>query len=389
MAETSYSYTVSTDFPGGNINVDNLKAEIQTSSIVTALERIDLSGDSVSIVFKDTLSTGDKTTLDGDTTGPAGGLIASHDSTPIDDPQAVSIKDHHIFTAPAKRNDAKIFYVFSPDLTDKCSWYLDAVKVTDEAVGTGDGTTVTFNLACGGDGTAKLLQVYGKVTNALALKPTPHQLGGTDWGTAGEYIPVVTVDDVAQTMDRPFRSSGDKDYVWDVDAQTITFHTAPANGLAIVATYWYVPTAATCHLMRLVHPPTGKKWTIDYVEAQFSQDMEYNDTIIFGAYPKGVYTVPLEPELHYTNAHEVDDYSIRSVPSINAWGGTTSARKATQAKDLKFWEYVEELSVSSVQNPALGGLGGNYVELNARLEEGTVFGGERATVTIRILEEDI
>jgi hypothetical protein len=87
MAETTYTYTVATDFPGGALNTGKLMEEIRASSIVTAIERID-GGASAKIVFKDALSTGDRTTLDGDTTGPAGGLIAAHDNTPypIDEP---------------------------------------------------------------------------------------------------------------------------------------------------------------------------------------------------------------------------------------------------------------------------------------------------------------
>jgi hypothetical protein len=82
----TYSYTVSTDFPGGEADVANLILEIGNSAIVTALDDIQLSGDSMDIIFKAALSAGDKTILDGDTTGPAGGLIAAHDSVAKDDP---------------------------------------------------------------------------------------------------------------------------------------------------------------------------------------------------------------------------------------------------------------------------------------------------------------
>ena len=81
MAETNYPYSLASDFPDGAINSTKLVAEIAASSIVTALERIDVTGDVVDITFKDALSAGDKTTLDNDATGPSGGLIAAHDST--------------------------------------------------------------------------------------------------------------------------------------------------------------------------------------------------------------------------------------------------------------------------------------------------------------------
>ena len=92
MAETTYSY-VAADFAGSKLNPTNLAAEIRASAIVTALDRIDTAGGvssqgviigptSVDIVFKDALSAGDKTTFDGDTAGPAGGLIAASDNGP-------------------------------------------------------------------------------------------------------------------------------------------------------------------------------------------------------------------------------------------------------------------------------------------------------------------
>lgn len=88
MPEQSYDYSLSADFPGGAIDCANLVDEIAASSIVTALNRIDSTGDSVSIVFASALSAGDKTTLDGDTTGPAGGLIAAHDNEESNLPMA-------------------------------------------------------------------------------------------------------------------------------------------------------------------------------------------------------------------------------------------------------------------------------------------------------------
>lgn len=90
MPLTNYDYDIASDFPGGAVNPTKLDAEIRASAITIALNRIDTSGDTVSIWFNDALPTGDKTILDGDTTGPAGGLIAAHDNSPTpDDSQVV------------------------------------------------------------------------------------------------------------------------------------------------------------------------------------------------------------------------------------------------------------------------------------------------------------
>lgn len=92
---TTYTYSLSLDAPGGTINPDKLAAAIRTSSIITALAEVatDAEADTFSITFRDQLSSGDRTTLDGGTgsggtggspssTHPAGGLIASTDNTP-------------------------------------------------------------------------------------------------------------------------------------------------------------------------------------------------------------------------------------------------------------------------------------------------------------------
>jgi len=80
MALTKYTYSITNDFPGGAVNTTNLKNEIQASVIVTSLNRIDTAGAVIDIWFNAALSAGDETILDGDTTNPAGGLIAAHDN---------------------------------------------------------------------------------------------------------------------------------------------------------------------------------------------------------------------------------------------------------------------------------------------------------------------
>jgi hypothetical protein len=70
---TNYTYSLTTDFPDDAINSAKFASEIGTSTIITALDRIDVNGDDVDVWFKDALSAGDETVLDG--------LPAVHDNT--------------------------------------------------------------------------------------------------------------------------------------------------------------------------------------------------------------------------------------------------------------------------------------------------------------------
>lgn len=70
MPATSYDKTISGDF-SGNLRSGKLHQEILDSSIVTALDRIDIEGNNVKIWFVDALSGGDQTTLNN--------LISAHD----------------------------------------------------------------------------------------------------------------------------------------------------------------------------------------------------------------------------------------------------------------------------------------------------------------------
>ena len=152
------TFDVTADFPGGKVNLPNLRKEIEAHpAITTALDggRIDTSGGTpdgfgvftggtVNIFFKDTLSAAEETALHGDTSGPAGGLIAAHNNGPSKaPPQKVEIKeeeDHAVtgghygaesvaFDAPANgRTDHEITLPISISLL---SARLDPKNVND------------------------------------------------------------------------------------------------------------------------------------------------------------------------------------------------------------------------------------------------------------------
>lgn len=112
----TYTYSISGDFPSGQINTTNLKKEIEESSISTGLSYIETYDNSVSIVFDSSLSAPDKTTLDGDTTGPSGGLIASHVIYPEILTSSILIEDDSL-TSPPGSPEANINYLVASPAT--------------------------------------------------------------------------------------------------------------------------------------------------------------------------------------------------------------------------------------------------------------------------------
>lgn len=72
MAETPYTFSISTDFPSGVVNYTQLRQEIEASSISSAVFLYHTSdADELNLVFDGELSSGDEDTLNA--------LVAAHD----------------------------------------------------------------------------------------------------------------------------------------------------------------------------------------------------------------------------------------------------------------------------------------------------------------------
>jgi len=86
-----YSYSVTDSFPNGAVDPSKLQAQIRESSIVTALDQINVNADICDIWFKGELSSTDKNVLDGTTDPdpnpahpcPIGSIIGDHDGVPL------------------------------------------------------------------------------------------------------------------------------------------------------------------------------------------------------------------------------------------------------------------------------------------------------------------
>jgi len=78
-----YTYSISSDFPLGEVNIALLEEEIRVSTIKAALRGVSTKGDVCNIIFVTELDTDDKTVLDGNTSPPSGSsIIGSHDGNP-------------------------------------------------------------------------------------------------------------------------------------------------------------------------------------------------------------------------------------------------------------------------------------------------------------------
>jgi len=363
MALTTYTYSVSLDFPGGKVNLDHLTSEIQASAITIALDRIDLSGDQVGIVFKDDLGA-QQSILDGETTHPAGGLIAAHDSSPTVSLPEVNIANK-VTVFSRRPEGASRAYVFSVDFCKKQTWYVDAITASDNL--TGDGATTTFQLSHGNGsvvGEAILDLCHGLVTDEHLISPPG--------GAPGGYVPVVTVNGATKVEREAYETSGG-DYVIDYASGTVTFETAPAAAAAIVISYYYV--SATAGPKMQFRPPVGKKWTIDVAEAQFTADVGMTDTMLQNVFLVGT-DFPVSYETRFYNVGNFFDYTYGSFPVIPVLSNGTN-RGCSQQTIVLRWDYGAPLVIRHSDN----------VDVRVWNKHNRAFTGERATIAFYALEE--
>jgi len=365
---TKYTYSIASDFPGAAVNTTTLQNEIQASSIVTALDRIDTAGDVIDIWFKDALSVADKTTLDNDATGPSGGLIATHNNAAtVQPPDPVSLShrltsDNRIRVAMEK-SDATGTDFYSHNWADETSWYTDSTRVVDE-VATDSGDLLTYNLT-----KTNIIDTYhGKITGEDDL---------SDSGS-NSYRVVVKVNDVAKTEQDPHTGSGG-DYTIDYTTGTVTFLTALIGADVVKVTYHYAGTS----VFKII-PGAGNKLTIEVVEVQFSDDIIITDTVQFvtygfvevfapslvdNPYPAGT-KIPIQT-FKYKTMKDYQNAAFKSYVTYPALGGI-GWRGMPQPVVVFDWDYQRGLSLLS----SLG------MESHLVLEHNVPFGGSWATATL-------
>lgn len=373
-----YTYSASGDFPGGKVNVGKLDDEIRRSAITTSLSHVDRNIDIVDIWFNAALSSGDKSILDGNTTGPAGGLIAAHDNSPspsetskvevINSPSvSVSNQIKAALLKPSQNEYGRI-YVFSCDFTKKETWYLGS-SGTHESFAA-NGVQTKFQLVQGsGVGSAIIDLTHGKIADeALIVSPS-----------GGSYSPVVKINGAVQTEREAFESSGGH-YSIDYTKGEVTFFAAPPSGNTVTIDYWYSPPGAGPIIE--MGPPSGKMWVLSSAECQFSKDVVLKDTLLqnvildypvfdaSGNYLTTLYNTPATNDAVYMTVGQFLDYTFGSLPVVPGFGGPD--RGLTQDVILLRWDYASAIELQSSLN----------MRLKVWTKHGRGFEGERATVTV-------
>jgi hypothetical protein len=267
-------------------------------------------------------------------------------------------------------------YNFCPNFADKTTWYADALRVTDEAVGAGDGANTVFQLAHGNGsvaGEAILDMAHGKVTDEDTLAPHPvRQPGG------GSYLLIVKLAGVA-AVERVFGETSGGDYTADYATGVITFFAAPGNGVAVTASYFYSP--ANAGSTYFIAPASPNKLTIDTAEAAFTQDWQMNDNIVSAVFminpgnPGGPKIEIPGTRAKLKRFTDVVNYTRGSFPTLKAGGG--GVRGLAHDLDQLRWEFGDPIQLKSSWG----------LELRLWLEHHRPFGGELCNVTYYGFEE--
>jgi hypothetical protein len=310
MPETTYTYNIQNDFPSSKVNPGKLDSEIRSSDITIALNGITIHQETVDIIFREALSTYDKTILDGDTLHPAGGLIAAHDNSPSL-PDDIPVAIHETLNVMSKPSDiGERLWCFSSNFCDKTSWFMGSTHVAEKSIGTGNGIAVQFSL-----GDTYIIDVtHGKVSQEDDLVPTAFGLEGST------FSPVIKLDAAVQD-ERGFDKDEGGDYEVDYVTGTVTFYSAPGTGVDVRASYFKANSS-----LNIVAPHAGHQLELEDIEVQFSKDLVLTTDTVAEIWAYNPYDLPNKMYIPgtrgtYRTIHDFINWSRGSFPVIPKFGG--------------------------------------------------------------------
>jgi hypothetical protein len=240
--------------------------------------------------------------------------------------------------------------IVTHNFADKTTWYTDSARVTEMLVDSGDGLTWISNH------THWIDMDHGKIFDEESIKQNvPHQ-----------YSVVVVVDGVTASMRDPYATSGG-DYVVDYVNGSITCVSGTWSGKTVEATYSYAQSS----LWTLTVDP-GVQIDIEQAKAQFSTDIQMNDSIEFEIWAYNPYDFPNRVKVNsisYKRFTNFIDEAVGSCPAIPPIGGKD---RGTQNA-----VYNLQFRYGTIRR-MMGSLG---IQLRVRLKNDNAFGGEHATAT--------
>jgi hypothetical protein len=362
-----YDYSIANDFPNHAMSSDRLTAEIRSSSIVTALDRIDTVSDVCSIWFKSDLSQTDKDTLDA--------LVAAHSGAPIVEPpshvtifgtvgEAKQNSDGIMQMSGEPRIGTEVIYG-THNFADKTTWASDSVRVVDEiAIDSGDG--LTFNLV-----NKYLIDIiHGKVFDEDQYVRDQQSSNPSD---PHGYAIIVTVDNAAVTIREALEVSGGDCEVNYTDGKIVFFQSQ--SGKTVKVSYSYATTSNF-----YISPDAGFDLDIEKAKAMWSADFDMTDSVRFEIYgfaavfapqlglPSGT-KIPLSVTEYRTLNQLTSEASEYQPHAIPASGGTT--RGTTQDRHATYFRYGTIRRLTSAAG----------IELRICTGHNRVMGGEFATAT--------
>lgn len=378
MAQTTYTYSISTDFPNHKVEPSRLAGEIQSSTILIACDGILTAGDVCSILFKADIGA-DKSVLDG--------LVAAHSGEPMPQP-GYEADGTPIITLKVKQpdgvpqfaqapRDGSEWVIGSHNFCDPCSWFGDSVRVHDEAL-TDSGDGLTWNSAH----VNWIDMVSGRMHNDDIWSQLQMMMDPAD---PHGYLVVVKVDGVVQTMREPFEAAGG-DYEIDWDNGKVIFF-ASQSGKTVTTSYSYA-TGNTFY----VRPMPGKVLIIEDAEADISSDVDMSDAIAYSAwhFDPNTMTYVKDMEAKYKRSGQIVTEARGCYPTFEAIGATEADKLLPMAafrrksRGMKSNRQAIPFQYSTVKwlHSAY------YQEVRVYTEHGRAFDGEHVTMTFYCTEKD-
>ena len=265
---TKYSYSKTP------VAIDRLTQEVQQSAILTALDHMDYTSPNLDVYFKADLSVEDQAILDALVLVHGGLPLPVNTTQPVsvvaDSSKTLSAGQVPIFEMALRRSDPGFinFTIVTHDFSDRTTWYQKSVAVTNETL-VDSGNQLTFNSA-----NPHWINMFGpKIT--VDYKKVLERDGTLTNSTLRKVL--VKVDGVTKTEGT--------DYTVDYAAGTVTFGASQSG--VVTANYYHNNGVAHCSEF-LFTPPTNTQYRVEHIEAQFSRNTVFTDSVQVEIWAGGV-----------------------------------------------------------------------------------------------------